>query len=58
VVRALAGAPGGLDAAALARAVDAGAADRPSGWFEGLLARLEAEGLVARGRDGVLCLPG
>jgi len=58
VVRALAGAPGGLDAAALARAVDAGAADRPAGWFEGLLARLEAEGLVARRGDGVLCLPG
>jgi A/G-specific adenine glycosylase len=58
VVRALAAAPGGLDAAALARAVDAGAADRPAGWFEGLLARLEGEGMVERGADGVLRLPG
>jgi A/G-specific adenine glycosylase len=58
VVRALAAAPDGLDSAALARAVDAASADRPAGWFEGLLARLEGEGMVARGADGVLRLPG
>ncbi|HZC98947.1 MAG TPA: hypothetical protein VFA46_01760, partial [Actinomycetes bacterium] len=46
VVRALAGAPGGLDEAGLAAAVDAAAADRPPGWFATLLARLQAEGLV------------
>jgi A/G-specific adenine glycosylase len=57
VVRVLAGAPGGLDPAALAEAVDAAAADRPAGWFEGLLAGLESEGLVAAGPDGRLRLP-
>jgi A/G-specific adenine glycosylase len=58
VVRALAAAPGGLDPAALAEEVDAAAAGRPAGWFEGLLARLEGEGMVARGADGRLRLPG
>jgi A/G-specific adenine glycosylase len=58
VVRALAGASDGLDRAALARAVQAEAADRPAGWFDGLLARLEAEGMVAAGPDGRLRLPG
>jgi A/G-specific adenine glycosylase len=58
VVRALAGAPDGLDRAALADAVRAGAADRPAGWFDGLLARLESEGMVAAGPDGRLRLPG
>ena len=58
VVRALAGAPDGLDRAALADAVQAAAADRPAGWFDTLLARLEAEGLVATGADGRLHLPG
>jgi A/G-specific adenine glycosylase len=58
VVRALAAAPDGLDAVALAEEVDAGAAGRPVGWFEGLLARLEEEGLVARGGDGRVRLPG
>jgi A/G-specific adenine glycosylase len=58
VVRALAGAPDGLDRAALAEAVQAGAADRPAGWFDGLLARLESEGMVAAGPDGRLRLPG
>jgi A/G-specific adenine glycosylase len=58
VVRALAGAPDGLDRAALADAVQAAAADRPAGWFEALLARLEAEGMVATGADGRLRLPG
>jgi A/G-specific adenine glycosylase len=57
VVRALAGAPDGLDRAALAEAVQAAAADRPAGWFEALLARLEAEGMVATGADGRLRLP-
>jgi len=57
VVRALAGAPDGLDRAALADAVQAVAADRPAGWFDTLLARLEAEGLVATGADGRLHLP-
>jgi A/G-specific adenine glycosylase len=57
VVRALAGAPDGLDRAALAEAVQAAAADRPAGWFDGLLARLEREGLVATGGDGRLRLP-
>jgi A/G-specific adenine glycosylase len=58
VVRALAAAPAGLDAASLAEAVDAGAAGRPDGWFEGLLAQLEGEGLVARSADGRVRLPG
>jgi A/G-specific adenine glycosylase len=58
VVRALAGASDGLDRAALAKAVQAEAADRPAGWFDGLLARLEAEGMVAAGPDGRLRLPG
>jgi A/G-specific adenine glycosylase len=57
VVRALAGAPGGLDRAALADAVQAAAAGRPAGWFDTLLARLEAEGMVATGADGLLRLP-
>jgi A/G-specific adenine glycosylase len=58
VVRALAGAPDGLEAGELARAVDAAAAGRPPGWFEGLLSRLEGEGLIARSADGRLRLPG
>jgi A/G-specific adenine glycosylase len=58
VVRALAAAPDGLDQAALAAEVDAGAAGRPPGWFAGLLDRLEADGLVARAGDGRLHLPG
>jgi A/G-specific adenine glycosylase len=58
VVRALAGAPDGLDRASLADAVQAGAAERPAGWFDGLLARLESEGMVAAGPDGRLRLPG
>jgi A/G-specific adenine glycosylase len=57
VVRALAGAPDGLDRAALADAVQVAAANRPDGWFEALLRRLEAEGLVATGADGRLRLP-
>jgi A/G-specific adenine glycosylase len=58
VVRALAGAPDGLEAVALAEVVDAGAAGRADGWFEGLLARLEDEGLIARTADGRFRLPG
>jgi A/G-specific adenine glycosylase len=58
VVRALAAAPDGLDRAALAAAVQAAAADRPAGWFDTLLARLEAEGMVATAADGRLRLPG
>jgi A/G-specific adenine glycosylase len=58
VVRALAGAADGLDAASLAKVVDADAAGRADGWFEGLLSRLEGEGLIARGADGRLRLPG
>jgi A/G-specific adenine glycosylase len=58
VVRVLAGTPGGLDPGALAEAVDAAAAGRPPGWFDGLLARLQAEGLLARAPDGRLHLPG
>ena len=58
VVRALAGAPDGLGRADLADAVQAGAAQRPEGWFDTLLARLEAEGMVAAGVDGRLRLPG
>jgi A/G-specific adenine glycosylase len=57
VVRALAAAPGGLERAALADAVQAAAADRPAGWFDTLLARLESEGMVATGADGRLRLP-
>jgi A/G-specific adenine glycosylase len=57
VVRALAGAPDGLDRAALADAVQPAAAGRPAGWFETLLARLESEGMVATGPDGRLRLP-
>ena len=57
VVRALAGAPDGLDKADLAEAVQAAAAERPAGWFDTLLARLEAEGMVATGADGRLRLP-
>jgi A/G-specific adenine glycosylase len=58
VVRALAGAPDGLGRADLADAVQAGAAQRPEGWFDTLPARLEAEGMVAAGADGRLRLPG
>jgi A/G-specific adenine glycosylase len=58
VVRALAGAPGGLDPAALAEEVDAAGAGRPDGWFNGLLSRLEDEGLIARAPDGRFRLPG
>jgi A/G-specific adenine glycosylase len=57
VVRVLAAAPDGLDETALASAVDAAAAERPPGWFHALLARLEAEGLIARAPDGRLHLP-
>jgi A/G-specific adenine glycosylase len=57
VVRALAGAPDGLDRADLADAVQAAAAERPAGWFDSLLARLEADGMVATGADGRLRLP-
>jgi A/G-specific adenine glycosylase len=57
VVRALAAAPDGLDRADLAAAVQAAAAQRPDGWFETLLSRLEAEGMVATGPDGRLRLP-
>jgi A/G-specific adenine glycosylase len=58
VVRALAGARDGLGRADLADAVQASAAQRPEGWFDTLLARLEAEGMVATGADGRLRLPG
>jgi A/G-specific adenine glycosylase len=57
VVRALAGAPDGLDRAGLADAVQAVEAKRPAGWFDALLSRLEAEGMVATGADGRLRLP-
>ena len=57
VVRALAAAPDGLERAALADQVQAAAADRPAGWFDTLLARLESEGMVATGADGRLRLP-
>jgi A/G-specific adenine glycosylase len=57
VVRALAGAPEGMDRAALAQTVQAAAAERPAGWFDDLLARLESEGMVATGADGRLRLP-
>jgi A/G-specific adenine glycosylase len=58
VIRALAAAPDGLEAAALAEEVDAGRAGRGAGWFEGLLERLEGDGMVVRGDDGRLRLPG
>jgi A/G-specific adenine glycosylase len=59
VVRVLAASPGGLDQAALASAVDAGArAGQPDGWFDALLERLAADGLVEAGADGRLRLPG
>jgi A/G-specific adenine glycosylase len=57
VVRVLAAEPEGLDEAALAAAVDAGAADRPPGWFHALLSRLEAEGLVSRDGQARFHLP-
>jgi A/G-specific adenine glycosylase len=57
VVRALAAAPDGLERAALADQVQVAAADRPTGWFDTLLARLESEGMVATGADGRLRLP-
>jgi A/G-specific adenine glycosylase len=57
VVRALAAAPDGMDRASLADAVQAAAAGRPAGWFDTLLSRLEAEGMVATGADGRLRLP-
>ena len=57
VVRALAAAPEGLERTALADQVQAAAADRPAGWFDTLLARLESEGMVATGPDGRLRLP-
>jgi A/G-specific adenine glycosylase len=57
VVRALAGEPTGLDQAALAAAVDAATVERAPGWFTALLARLQAEGLVAQ-VDGRFRLPG
>jgi A/G-specific adenine glycosylase len=57
VVRTLAAAPDGMDRADLAEAVQAAAADRPAGWFDGLLARLETEGMVTEGPDGRLRLP-
>ena len=57
VVRALAAAPEGLERTALADQVQAGAADRPTGWFDTLLARLESEGMIATGPDGRLRLP-
>ena len=56
-VRALAAAPDGLERAALADQVQVAAADRPAGWFDTLLARLESEGMVATGADGRLRLP-
>jgi A/G-specific adenine glycosylase len=60
VVRALAGAPEGLEAAALAEEVEAeaGRAGRAAGWFEGLLGRLEEDGMVVRASDGRVRLPG
>ena len=58
VVRALADAADGMEPGALAAAVEADAAGRGDGWFEGLLLRLEGEGLIARGPDGRLHLPG
>jgi A/G-specific adenine glycosylase len=58
VVRALASAPEGLEAAVLAEEVEAGAAERPAGWFERLLMRLEEDGMVVRASDGRVRLPG
>lgn len=58
VVRVLAAAPGGMTQEELTRAVEAAAADRPEGWFPALLERLAGEGLVERGADGRLRLPG
>ena len=58
VVRALAGAPDGLDRTTLADTVQAAAAERPAGWFDTLLERLESEGMVATGPDGRVRLPG
>jgi hypothetical protein len=46
-----------MDRDALADTVEAGVADRPAGWFDVLLARLESEGMVATGADGRLRLP-
>ena len=57
VVRALAAAPDGLERAVLADQVQVAGADRPAGWFDTLLARLESEGMVATGADGRLRLP-
>ena len=57
VVRVLAAHGDGLNPAELATAVDAAAADRPDGWFSALLARLEAEGLLARDGQGRFHLP-
>jgi A/G-specific adenine glycosylase len=57
VVRVLAAEPDGLAEAELAAAVDAGAAERPAGWFTALLDRLEADGLVASDADGRFHLP-
>jgi A/G-specific adenine glycosylase len=58
VVRALTEAPDGMEPGRLAEAVDAASAERGDGWFEGLLVRLEGEGLIARGVDGRVRLPG
>jgi A/G-specific adenine glycosylase len=58
VVRALADAADGMEPGALAAAVEADAAGRGDGWFEGLLLRLEGEGLIARSPDGRVHLPG
>jgi A/G-specific adenine glycosylase len=58
VVRALTEAADGMEAARLAEVVDAASAGRGDGWFEGLLVRLEGEGLIARGADGRVHLPG
>jgi A/G-specific adenine glycosylase len=58
VIRALADAPDGLEAAALAEEVEAEAAERPAGWFERLLMRLEEDGMVVRASDGRVRLPG
>jgi A/G-specific adenine glycosylase len=57
VVRVLAAHPDGLTEARLAEAVDTAAAGRPEGWFEELLGRLLAEGLIGRAEDGRYTLP-